>query len=49
MIGVDGSEAMVEKVREILRPQDEAFAADLTTLELHLDIEARAPSIESPG
>ena len=34
VIGVDGSGAMVEKVREVLRPQDEAFAADLTTLEL---------------
>ena len=34
VIGVDGSEAMVGKVREILRPTDEAFAADLTALEL---------------
>src|SRR5262249_48668182 len=34
VIGVDGSAQMVEKVREILRPQDEAFAADLTGLEL---------------
>jgi trans-aconitate 2-methyltransferase len=40
VIGVDGSEAMVEKVREALRPQDEAFAADLTTLELPDPVDA---------
>ncbi|MGA8747141.1 MAG: methyltransferase domain-containing protein [Solirubrobacterales bacterium] len=34
VIGVDGSEAMVEKVGEVLRAQDEALRADLTTLEL---------------
>jgi trans-aconitate 2-methyltransferase len=34
VIGVDGSAAMIEKVREILRPQDEAFVADLAALEL---------------
>jgi trans-aconitate 2-methyltransferase len=34
VIGVDGSQAMVEKVREVLRPQDEAFTADLTALKL---------------
>jgi trans-aconitate 2-methyltransferase len=34
VIGVDGSTAMVEKVREILRPQDIALVADLTALEL---------------
>lgn len=40
VIGVDGSEAMIEKVREILRPQDEAFAADLTTLGLAEPVDA---------
>jgi len=40
VIGVDGSTAMVEKVREILRPQDEAFAADLARLELPEPVDA---------
>lgn len=40
VIGVDGSTAMVGKVREILRPQDEAFAADLTGLELPEPVDA---------
>jgi trans-aconitate 2-methyltransferase len=40
VIGVDGSAAMVEKVREILRPQDDAFAADLTALELPEPVDA---------
>jgi trans-aconitate 2-methyltransferase len=40
VIGVDGSTQMVEKVREILRPQDEAFAADLTALELKEQVDA---------
>ena len=40
VIGVDGSVAMIEKVREILRPQDEAFAADLTALELPEPVDA---------
>jgi trans-aconitate 2-methyltransferase len=40
VIGVDGSEAMVEKVREILRPQDDAVTADLTTLELADPVDA---------
>jgi trans-aconitate 2-methyltransferase len=40
VIGVDGSTQMVEKVREILRPQDEAFAADLTKLELDEQVDA---------
>lgn len=40
VIGVDGSDAMVAKVREILRPQDEAFAADLTQLELAEPVDA---------
>jgi trans-aconitate 2-methyltransferase len=34
VIAVDGSASMVEKVRESLRPQDEAFVSDLTALEL---------------
>jgi trans-aconitate 2-methyltransferase len=40
VIGVDGSTQMVEKVREVLRPQDEAFAADLTELELDEQVDA---------
>jgi trans-aconitate 2-methyltransferase len=40
VVGVDGSVQMVEKVREILRPQDEAFAADLTKLELPKPVDA---------
>jgi len=40
VIGVDGSEAMVEKVREVLRPGDEAFAADLTALQLEQPVDA---------
>lgn len=40
VIGVDGSTAMVEKVREILRPQDEAYVADLTKLELPEPVDA---------
>lgn len=40
VIGVDGSTAMIEKVREILRPGDEAFAADLTALELAEPVDA---------
>ncbi len=40
VIGVDGSTQMIEKVREILRPQDEAFAADLTRLELPEPVDA---------
>ena len=40
VIGVDGSSAMVEKVREILRPQDEAFVADLTALALPEPVDA---------
>ena len=34
VIAVDGSPSMVEKVREVLRPGDEALIADLTELEL---------------
>jgi trans-aconitate 2-methyltransferase len=40
VIGVDGSRAMIEKVSEILRPQDGAFAADLTELELEAPVDA---------
>jgi trans-aconitate 2-methyltransferase len=40
VIGVDGSTAMIEKVRELLRPQDEAFAADLTELRLPEPVDA---------
>jgi trans-aconitate 2-methyltransferase len=34
VVAVDGSAAMVEKVREVIRPGDEALVADLTELEL---------------
>jgi trans-aconitate 2-methyltransferase len=34
VIAVDGSAAMVEKVREVLRPTDESLVADLTALGL---------------
>ncbi len=40
VIGVDGSTAMVAKVREVLRPRDEAFVADLTALELPAPVDA---------
>ncbi len=40
VIGVDGSTAMVDKVREVLRPQDDAFSADLTSLELPEPVDA---------
>jgi trans-aconitate 2-methyltransferase len=40
VIAVDGSPAMVEKVREVLRPTDEAFVADLTALELGEPVDA---------
>jgi trans-aconitate 2-methyltransferase len=40
VIGVDGSVAMIEKVREILRPGDEAFTADLTQMELPEPVDA---------
>jgi trans-aconitate 2-methyltransferase len=40
VIGVDGSVAMIEKVREILRPGDEAFTVDLTALELAEPVDA---------
>ena len=40
VIAVDGSAAMVEKVREVVRPEDEAFVADLTTLVLPEPVDA---------
>lgn len=40
VVAVDGSEAMVAKVREVLRPGDEAFAADLTALRLEQPLDA---------
>jgi trans-aconitate 2-methyltransferase len=40
VIAVDGSEAMVAKVRPILRPRDQAFTADLTALELADPVDA---------
>lgn len=40
VIGVDGSTAMIAKVREVLRPRDEAFVADLTELELAEPVDA---------
>ncbi len=40
VVAVDGSAAMVEKVREVLRPGDEALVADLTELELSKPVDA---------
>ena len=40
VVAVDGSEAMIKKVREVLRPSDEAFAADLTELRLEQPVDA---------
>lgn len=40
VVAVDGSAAMVAKVREVLRPGDEAFVADLTTLALAEPVDA---------
>jgi trans-aconitate 2-methyltransferase len=40
VVAVDGSAAMVEKVREVLRPTDESFVADLTALELAEPVDA---------
>jgi trans-aconitate 2-methyltransferase len=40
IVAVDGSAAMVEKVREVIRPQDEALVADLTALELPEPVDA---------
>jgi trans-aconitate 2-methyltransferase len=44
VVAVDGSAAMVEKVREVLRPVDEAFVADLTRLELPQPADAAVSS-----
>ncbi|MFT3862779.1 MAG: methyltransferase domain-containing protein [Solirubrobacterales bacterium] len=40
IVAVDGSPAMVEKVREVVRPTDSAFVADLTALELEEPVDA---------
>lgn len=40
VIAVDGSPSMVEEVRKVLRPQDEAIVADLTKLELDEEVDA---------
>lgn len=40
IVAVDGSAAMVEKVRDVIRPGDEAFVADLTALELPEPVDA---------
>jgi trans-aconitate 2-methyltransferase len=40
VVAVDGSAAMVEKVREVLRPTDESFVSDLTALELDQPVDA---------
>jgi trans-aconitate 2-methyltransferase len=40
VVAVDGSSAMVEKVREVIRPGDEALVADLTKLELAEPVDA---------
>ena len=44
VLAVDGSAAMVEKVREVLRPVDEAFVADLTKLALPEQADAAVSS-----
>jgi trans-aconitate 2-methyltransferase len=40
VIAVDGSPSMIEKVGEVLRPGDESFVADLTSLELDESVDA---------
>jgi len=40
VIAVDGSPSMVVKVREVLRPQDEAVTADLSAIELDEGVDA---------
>jgi trans-aconitate 2-methyltransferase len=40
VVAVDGSPSMVEEVREVLRPGDEALIADLTELELAQEVDA---------
>jgi trans-aconitate 2-methyltransferase len=44
VVAVDGSAAMVEKVREVIRPKDEATVADLTELELPEPVDAAVSS-----
>ena len=40
VVAVDGSASMIEKVRETLRPGDEALVSDLTELELDQQVDA---------
>jgi trans-aconitate 2-methyltransferase len=40
VVAVDGSQAMVEKVGEVLRPGDASFVSDLTELELEEPVDA---------
>jgi trans-aconitate 2-methyltransferase len=40
VVAVDGSRSMVEKVKEVLRPRDEARVSDLTALELDQPVDA---------
>jgi trans-aconitate 2-methyltransferase len=40
VVAIDGSAAMVAKVREVLRPIDESFVSDLTALELDEPVDA---------
>jgi trans-aconitate 2-methyltransferase len=40
VVAVDGSPSMVEKVKEVLRPQDTAIVSDLTKLELDEEVDA---------
>jgi trans-aconitate 2-methyltransferase len=40
VVAVDGSPSMVEKVRDVLRPRDEALVSDLTALELEKPVDA---------
>jgi trans-aconitate 2-methyltransferase len=44
VVAVDGSETMVAKVGEVLRPVDESFVADLTRLELEEPVDAAVSS-----
>jgi trans-aconitate 2-methyltransferase len=39
VVAVDGSPSMIEKVQAVLRPQDRAFVADLTELELETQVD----------
>ncbi len=40
VVAIDGSPSMVEKVRDVLRPQDEAHLADLTSLQVSERVDA---------